>query len=103
SPDFFRSSEIVAGTGCIVGADIVGLPLEIHAERQRAGARELAGKCPTRRYSTKHQTGIDCGPARPSENLIGQLLVQMTEIGMGKFMPEHEGKLRIGTSDPQDA
>jgi len=27
----------------------------------------------------------------------------VTEVGMGKLMPEHEGKLRIGTSDAQDA
>jgi len=44
SPDFFCSGEIVAGARCTVGADIVGLPLEVHAECGCAGAGELLGK-----------------------------------------------------------
>ena len=81
----------------------VGLPLEIHAECQCAGSSELLDKYPAGPYSSKHQSGIDCSSTGPSEDLIGQFLVHVTEVGMSKLMPEHEGKLRIGASDPQDA
>jgi hypothetical protein len=102
-PDFFCFGKTVAGARWIVGADIMGLPLKVHAECRCAGAGELLGEYPAGLYSTKHGTGIDCSSTGPSENLIGQPLVQMTEVVLGELMSEHKGKLRIGMSDPHDA
>jgi hypothetical protein len=103
SSEFFCSGEIVAGPRSVVGADVVGLPFEVHAECALAGAGELSGKYAAGPYSAKDQAGIDCRSAGPSENLVGPLLFQMAEIGMRKLMSEHKRKLRIGSSDPHDA
>ncbi len=44
SPEFPRPNKIVAGTRCIIGANIIGLAFKIDAERQPPCATEFSRK-----------------------------------------------------------
>src|SRR5581483_2514647 len=77
APDLFRAGKIVARSRSVIGAHIVGLPLECDTEGTRAHLAENSGKDPPGGDAAERDAGISDRAAEPANDGVRAPLVHM--------------------------